>query len=349
MTYAYFLDYSTFEIKDVQEIQDFNLSVDEETNSKTTFSLVKPANAHNRDFVFIKDEGRLLYQGIIDEPSNDGGTRWDFTAKYITNLFDRKIILDNQELIKTTGIEDFIAYTIEHEFTNSSDTLLNLTYIDVEVKTHTPKNYTPNTDSGIYNFHTFINNMTQKFNIIYKFDISNEDYEGNRLKMTIESIEDNDESLIDCNVPDIINYEETYKVNVTAKVVVLCSDNTTYTLYLLNDRTTTEDATDPNRALGDIEVVYEYEPENARQTALNFFKGNGYEHLIQFMINKNCQLFDVSDWVIGQKIKIKNKAGDVIDSYISAYTIQKNSDFIQFKTGNMRIDFIDKIKQERSE
>lgn len=249
MTYAYFLDYNTFEIIDVQEVQDFVLSVDEETNSKTTFSLVKQVNAHNRDFVFIKDEGKLLYQGIIDEPSNDGGTKWDFTAKYITNLFDRKIILSNKELIKTTGIEDFIEYTIKHEFTESDDTLLNLDYIDIEVLTHTPKNYTPTTDNNIYNFHTFINNMTQKFNIVYSFDIINDNYSGNRLKITIQSIEDNDESLIDCNVPDILDYEETYKVSVTAKVIVLCEDGSTYTLYLLNNRTTTEDKNDPNRAV----------------------------------------------------------------------------------------------------
>lgn len=347
MTYCYFLDYHTFEIKDVKEIQDYETTIDEETNGKTTFSLVEKANADDKDYVFIKENGKFIYQGIIEAPSNEGGTKWTFTAKYITNLFDRKIILTNKDLIKTTGIEDFIKYTIENEFTKSVDTLLNLTYIDVEVLTHTPKQYTPETESGIYNFHTFINNMTQKYNIVYDFEIVNTN-EGNRLKITIQSIEDEEEILIDCNVSDISNYEETYSVKVYGKVSVLCGDGSIYTLYLKNDRTTTTDMNDPDRAVGDIVALYSEESSEARQTALDQFKGNSYDHLIQFTLNQSSTLFEIDKMIIGRKVKIKNKDGDIIDSYISALTLKKGSPFVQFKSGNIRIDFIEKLKQERS-
>ena len=348
MVNAYFLSSETFEIKDFVEIQDYEINIDEETNAKSDFAILQKPNAKDGDFIFVKEDEKMIYQGIIDSPTNNGGVKWEFTAKYITNLFDRKILVQNASLIASDGIEDFIAYTIENEFTNSTDTLLNLDYLDVEIETHTKKQFSISAENGIYNFHTFINNMTQKYNIVYEFDISNEDYEGNRLKMTIKSIEDVTEDLIDCNFSDITDYDETYQTKVLAKVSVKSSDDSVYTLYLLNDRTTTTDASNPNRAIGDIDFLYEENSEDARQTALNAFKSNSYEHLIQFRVNSNSQIFDVKNWVIGKKVKIKNKTNEVIDSYISAISKKIDNPFWEFKTGNIRIDFIDKLKQERS-
>jgi len=69
--------------------------------------------------------------------------------------------------------------------------------------------------------------------------------------------------LIDTNVSDITEYTEIFETNVTAKVTVLCGDNSEHTWYLLNDRTTTDDEDDENRAVGDIEVIYEEETANA--------------------------------------------------------------------------------------
>ncbi len=341
---GYFLDKNTFEIKDVLQIKDYQINLDEETNAKTSISIVRKPNAKDKDIVVIKEKEKTVFMGIIEAPTNeDGVSFYEISAKYITNLFDRKVILKHNEIIKEQGIEDFIAYTIKKEFLESDDVLLNIDYIDIEILTHTPKNFSVSTENGIYNFHTFINNCTQNYSIVYDFSFNN-----GRVKMTIENIENKEEQLIDSNVSDIFNYVETYKTNIVAKVTVLCPENVEYEYFLLNDRSTTTDKNAENRAVGDIEVIYEQEPENARQSALNKFRSNSYSHLIQFDINKNSNLYDVSSWKIGTLVKIKNKDKEIIDTYISAITINKDSSIYTIKTGSIRINFIDKLKQEKN-
>lgn len=339
---AYFLNKNNFEIEDVVQIKDYQINLDEETNAKTSITIIKKPNASDKDIVFIKEKENIIFMGIIEAPISDDETTYKINAKYITNLFDRKIILKNSNLIKEKGIEDFIAYTIENEFLNSEDSLLNINYIDIEVITHTPKKFSVNTDNGIYNFHTFINNCTQNYNIIYTFSV-----ELGRLKIKIENIEDQDIEIIDTNVSDISGYSETFKTNVIAKVTVLCSNGTKHDFFLLNDRTTTTDINAENRAVGDIEVVFEEEEENAKEKALNTFRSNSYSHLIQFNINKNSSLYDVLNWKIGKLIEIKNKTGDIINTYISSITINKDNPIYTIKTGNIRINFLDKLKQEK--
>ena len=171
--------------------------------------------------------------------------------------------------------------------------------------------------------------------------------ENKRLKIRIENIENNEVEIIDANTTDITNYIETFATNVVAKVTVLCSNQTTHDYFLLNDRTTTEDKNAENRAVGDIETIFEEEEENVRQSALNVFRSNSYSHLIQFDVNKNSKLYDVGNWKMGTLVKIKNKKGEIIDTYISAITKNKDNPMYTIKTGNIRINYLDKVKQEK--
>ena len=152
---------------------------------------------------------------------------YQISAKYITNLFDREIVLKNEDMLKDQGIEDFIAYTINNEFVNSDDTLLNIDYLDIEILTHTPKNFAVKTQNGLYNFHTFINNCTQNYNIVYSFS-----FQDGRLKMQIKNIKDNEEIFIDTNVSDIANYKEVFKIDVISKVKVICDNNQSFEYFL---------------------------------------------------------------------------------------------------------------------
>lgn len=348
MDIAYFLDKNTFEIVDVLQLEDFQINLDEETNAKTSMTVIKKPNAKDKDIVFIKNGEETKYMGIIEAPTNNDSIdsetcAYNINAKYITNLFNRKIILENENIISEQGIEDFISYTITNEFLNSEDVLLNIDYIDIEVKTHTKKKFSIDNENGIYNFHTFINNCTQNYNIVYTFTIVNK-----RMKITIENIENEDVEFIDTNVSDILNYKETFKTNVIAKVTVLCPEGVKYDYFLLNDRTITTDKNAENRAIGDIEVIYEQEQENAKQSALNKFKSNSYSHLIQFDISEDSTLYNVKNWKIGTLIKIKNKTNEIIDTYISAITINKDNPVYTIKTGKIRINFLDKLKQDKN-
>lgn len=340
-TLVYILDKEDLEIKDVLEFENYSYIIDEETNKNTIFEVMKKINAKNEDIVFLQKDGNIDYIGIIKEIENENGElKRNITLEYISNIFDRKIILKNQELISSKGIEDFIAKEIYDEFTNSDDTLLNIKWLDVEVKTHTKITKSVDNDNGIYNFHTFITNCSQNYNIIFDFA-----YVNKRIKLTIYKQEAETE-LIDTTISDISNYVEKFETNIIAKVVVK-TDTDVQKWYLLSDRTTTQNKDDTNRAEGKIETVYTEKSEDARQTALDTFKSNTYNHYISFDINRNSQLFNVSNLKIGTPLNVRTSNNIILNTYISAIEDSGNN-FISITCGNMRIKFIDKLLKERN-
>lgn len=340
-TLVYFLDRVDLEIKDVIEFENYEYTIDEETNKNTIFNVMKKVNVKNDDIAILIRNGNIDYMGIVKEAGNENGElRRKITLKYISNIFDRKIILANEQLISQTGIEDFIAKEIYDNFTNSSDTLLNKKWLDVEVKTHTKITKSVETDNGIYNFHTFITNCSQNYNIILDFA-----YVNKRIKLTIYK-QETETLLIDTTVQDISNYIEKSETNITAKVVVK-TDTDVQEWYLLNDRTITQDKSNVNRAYGDVEVVYTAKSEDAKQIALDKFKGNTYSHYVTFDINRNSELFEVGKLKVGTPISIRTDNNVILDTYISAI-VDKGNSFINITCGNMRDGLIDKLLKERN-
>lgn len=340
-TLVYFLDKTDLEIKDVIEFENYEYVIDEETNKNTIFEVMKKINANNDDIVVLQRNENIDYIGIIKDIENeDGEIKRKITLEYISNIFDRNIILENESLISSTGIEDFIAKEIYDNFTNSDDTLLNINWLDVEVKTHTKITKSVDNNNGIYNFHTFVTNCSQNYNIILDFS-----YVNKRIKLTIYK-QESETQLIDTTVPDISNYTEKFETSVIAKVIVK-TDTDVQKWYLLSDRTTTQDKDNTDRASGEVETVYTSKSEDAKQTALDKFKSNTYNHYISFDINRNSKLFDVSKLKIGTPINVRTNNNVILNTYISAITDKGNS-FINITCGNMRINFIDKLLKERN-
>lgn len=333
--FMWIFDYKDFSVKDIVEIADYEINIDEETNANTILKVLKKTTAKAKDIIAIKKNNEVVYWGTIENIQNeDGKNLYEYTVKYITNLFNQTIKLENENLIKTTGIEDFIEKAIKDNFISSSDTFINKTYLQIEVKTHTPKQTSvTNVQEGIYNLHTWMTNCTQSYDVVYGFNVVDK-----KLVITIE-VKSIEKELIDVKAQAISNYTEVFETNVVSKVVVLTSTNT-YTLYLLNDRTTTTDGTNPNRAEGKAETVYTEKYEDAPQKALDTMKANSYNHNITF--NYYNRLIRV-----GTPIAIKTKESLIFDTYISAIKITPKK-FIEYICGNIRIEFISKLLKERN-
>lgn len=339
--FMWIFDYYDFSVKDIVEIADYDINIDEETNANSTINVLKKTTAKARDVVVVKKNNEVIYWGVIDEIQNEDGKQlFQYITKYITNLYDRNIQLKNENLIKTTGVEDFISQTITNEYISNQDTFINLPWLELNILTHTPKQTSvTNVENGIYNLHTWITNCTQNYNIVYSFSIVNK-----KLVMTIENKTFSKE-IVDTLAQSISNYTEVFETDVVSKVVVLYSkvngsENAgKYILYLLNDRTTTTDMTNPNRANGKIETIYTENYEDANQEALNVMKGNSYNHNITF------NLYD-KYIKVGTPIAIKTKESIIYDTYISAIKITQHK-FYQYICGNIRIKFIDKLLKER--
>lgn len=339
--FMWIFSYEDFSVKDIVELSDYEINIDEETNANSTIKIIKKTTAKARDIIAVKKNNEVIYWGIIDEIQNESGEKaYTFITKYITNLFDRKIELEGQGDIKVYGIEDFILRAIRNNFTLSSDTFINLSWLEVNALSHTPKQTSvTNVENGIYNLHTWLTNCTQNYNVVYSFSIVNK-----KIVMDIKVITYNKE-IIDALAQAVSNYTEVYETDVVSKVTVLYNKENDvespgrYTLYLLNDRTTTTNMDDPDRADGKIETIYTENYEDANQEALNVMKANSYNHNITFdLLDKYIK--------VGTPIAIKTKDSIVFDSYISAITITPKR-FYQYVCGNIRIKFIDKLLKER--
>lgn len=340
--FMWIFDYFTFKVKDIVELSNYEINIDEETNANTILNVLKKTTSKARDIVAIKKNNEVIYWGTINNIQNtDGQSLYEYTIKYLTNLFDQDIILENEDLIKTTGVEDFIANAINKNFIQNEDTFVNKTYMQIVAKTHTKKQTSvTNVENGIYNLHTWMTNCTQNYDIVYSFSIVNK-----KLVITIESKEINKE-LIDVKAQPIANYNEVFETDVVSKVVVLynkvadAEQKGQYTLYLLNDRTTTTDKNNVNRADGRTVTVYTENYEDAEQMALDQMKQNSYNHNITFnYYNRFIR--------IGTPIAIKTKESLIFDTYISAVKITQNK-FYEYTCGNIRVKFIDKLLKERS-
>lgn len=334
-TFMWVFDGYNFNVKGITELSDYEISIDEETNKNTIVNILKNIKAKSNDIVAIKKDNTVIYWGSIQEINNeDGEMLYKYTLKYITNMFDQKVILKNEDIIKTSGVEDFIAKTIKENFISNTDTFLNKTYLKIVVKTHTKVQTTvDNVQDGIYNLYTWMTNCTQKYNIVYDFSI-----ESKMLVLTIENKEMKKE-LIDTTAQAISNYSEVFKTSIVSKVTVLTKSEGEYNLYLLSDRTTTTDSKNKNRAQGKVETVYTEKMEDAKQKALDTMKSNSYNHNITFKMSGKYMK-------VGTPIAIKTKNSIVLDTYISAVKINQ-SKFIEYTCGNIRIKFIDKILKER--
>lgn len=339
--FMWIFSYEDFSVKDIVELSDYEINIDEETNANSTIKIIKKTTAKARDIIAVKKNNEVIYWGIIDEIQNESGEKaYTFITKYITNLFDRNIELEGQEDIRVYGIEDFILQAIRNNFTLSSDAFINLNWLEVNILSHTPKQTSvTNVENGIYNLHTWLTNCTQNYNVVYSFSIVNK-----KLVMDIKVITYNKE-IIDALAQAVSNYTEVYETDVVSKVTVLYNKENDvespgrYTLYLLNDRTTTTNMDDPDRADGKIETIYTENYEDANQEALNVMKANSYNHNITFdLLDKYIK--------VGTPIAIKTKDSIVFDSYISAITITPKR-FYQYVCGNIRIKFIDKLLKER--
>ncbi len=331
--FLWVFDFRDFTIKDIIEISDYELNIDEETNETSKFTFLRKGNVSARDIVAVKKNNIIVYWGIVSEVQNDSGKeRYTVILKYITNMFNQNVELKNENVIREIGIEEFIKRTIVDNFIQNSDSFVNLDYLRVVVKTNTIKNCSvSNVQNRIYNLHTWLTNCSQLYNVSYDFKIE----EGN-LVMTIEtnSIE---RVLIDVKAHSISDYKEVFETNIVSKVVVL-TDTNPYYLYLLDDRTTTTDGTNPNRALGRTETIYTENYEEAPQKALDTIKGNSYNHNITFKYNKFLKL--------GTPISIKTEKSLIYDTYISSVKILPKSMY-EYQCGNIRIKFIEKLLKER--
>lgn len=339
----YILSKQDLRILSICKIIDYEINLDEETNAKSIFSIIKTEGLQEGNYVVVNGLYRqflfVIPAGGVETEKNSN--RVTLNVVDISNIFDRKIIEKQIEQMEENSIEQFIANNISENFVNSNDTPLNMGYIDVYWHTNTKAIVETNSENGLYNFREFLVNSRKNKNIYTGFK-----FENGRLRIDIENNQDTEE-MIDTTLPEVAEYNKIYEEEVIAKVQVYVRENDSeYNLYLKTDRTTTTNKNDPNRARGKIEVISVDKLDKAAEEANNIMKNNNYKHLVEFKISKDSKLMEVEKLYIGRPVIIKTKE-DIYNSYISAIKVT-DENYIYFKSGSLRNTLLDKLKVNKN-
>ena len=183
----YILSKQDLSILSICKLADYQINLDEETNAKSTFTLMKTNGLKKGNYMTLNGLYRQFIFVIDDVQTEKGSNVVTVTALDISNIFDRKVIEKNIDTMKSKSIEEFLANTISENFVNSDDTVLNVNYIEIYWHTNTQGNVATNAENGLYNFHTFLINCRQYKNIYTDFKLENlgnpQTVEGKRINV----------------------------------------------------------------------------------------------------------------------------------------------------------------------
>lgn len=340
---GYFIAKKDFKITNCAEINSYLVAQNLDLGGKSKVIIADSPNASKGDFVILKDGKENIFKGIVDIIDNyQGEKKHTVHCMEIERIFDQKIFLSDVEIIKESGIEDFVAHTIKKYFSHTGDAFVDMPYMSCEALTHTKVSSKPDADDGVYNFKTYLGNIKEQYGIFLDFE-----FEKTKLKISIHK-KTQIPLQIDTMITDIDKCKETYEVKALTKLNVLWKnllENTEEVrkFYLHTNRTISE--VDADRVDGTTSSLYvEFETEDEMlQAVYNEFKSNSYSHLIEADIYANSKLYPKNELYVGHEVKIKTLAG-VKDSIISGISYTNTSNAISVKFGNLKVSLTDKIK-----
>lgn len=350
---AYVLDAGTLTVKDLLEFETFEFQLDTEFANKSKIVVPTKPNIEHDDFVICKCAGATIFIGICENwASESDNSAYTITLRQKENLFDRFIFINNEALIRTTGIEDFVAKAIEDNWISSGDAMLDRSYMTVTPLTHTlisaKVSTTVTLTDGAFNLKTYLGNILEFYKIYIDFDFSQDG------TLALSVYQDTHTGIgIDALLTDISNYNETYSVDALTKLNVQWNQmdgediigTYSYTFYLLANRNITTDGTNPNRAAGRTKsMVIEAESyDEMYQKVVDEFSKNNYTHKINFNLFMDSNLYDYRDLYIGRNTEIKTKSG-VRSSLVTAQSVTSNSRFAKITFGKLKVTLIEKIR-----
>lgn len=341
---CYFISKKDYSIINCIEVESFSCVHDIDCGGKSKIIVAGNPGAADEDFVILKDGKKTKFNGIIENiDHSDGELKYSVSCMEIEQIFNRKILLSNVEIIRQTGIEDFIANTIKTYFSESGDVFSDMSYISCKALTHTKIAAKPATDKGIYNLKTYIGNAKQNYGIFLDFE-----FEKDRLNISIYKKEQA-AMQIDTTITDVVSCIETYKVNVLSKLNVLWHNTLTQEesmryFYLHSDRSTSE--INKDRIDGTISTIYiEAETEEEMiQAAKNEFKSNSYSHSIEADIIATSGIYPFEEFYAGHEVMIKTAAAGIQKSIISEVSFDDAEDVFSVKFGILKVKLTDKLK-----
>lgn len=352
---AYVLSSEDLSIRDILEFESYTFSEDTDYSSKSSVKTAAEPNISEDDFIICKSGSDTAFIGICEKITHESESS-GYTVSMLQkeNLFSRFIFPDGEEIIQTTGIEDFIEHAIDAGWRSSGDPATDKTYLEIKILSHT-KVYAKagsiaELTDGAFNLKTFLGNSQERYGIYTDFEFSNN-------KLTISIGKDTAAALtIDTKVTDISEYKEDYSVDALAKLKVRWirpaseeggeSSVSDISFYLLTDRSVSTDKDSPERAKGAIRSM-EIEAESyeeMRQKVSDTFSSNSYQHKVSAQIRTDSKLYDYTELYPGRSCTLRTGSG-VKTTLVTGREISDSLRTASITFGKLKVSLIEKLRR----
>lgn len=355
-------------LKGICETDSYSVSIDTSYSDKTSIDVVGTPNVSKGDFVFALEyapidvltmnnddvltmnNGNILttdslqgssLSGIVESASEKDG-RYTITFKNMTNILNRKIFTDNLNLLRTNGIEDWIADVINNQFKNDLDRRFAFDYLTINVESHTYYFGNVENSDGVGDFVKILSSFlsSDTIRLVWSF---------NRNGLNLNIVKGKDKLIANLNHPYIINSEENITSSILSRLNVRRFKEPyeyDYTYVLLEGGNIVQDETEQPRVLGETSSIYvkENDDDKFKEKIRSEFAKNTYTHKITFsFIDGN--VFEKDDFYVGRKIDIISKDGSLIPSEVSRVKYSSSSNIIEVECGSLDILLTDKIRR----
>jgi len=269
---------------------------------------------------FVMFDG-MNFVGLITEVDIDGG-QTELSVEQAVKLFSREIFYTAATY---TYLEDHLKDLIDTNYTNCTDEVYRLPFLEVNALTQTNRNCKPDLEDNVFTIKSYIGKLRRLQDIVC-------DWSFNRTTLTVDIYKKTFQSHnIDMSNPRYKITEQTLSSLSVGKITVYCEENGNYyTRYLKTDGTITPTYSTTDRVEGEWKTLTINEYADLDDSVADEFAQNFYSHKVSFITDKEFGLYDRLNLRID---------GKIFNSYVSGLIYTDKSDYHTVECGELQTQY----------
>lgn len=275
---------------------------------------------------FVMFDG-MPFVGLITEVSIDGG-QTDLSVEQAVKLFNREMFYTTSSY---TYLENHLKDLIDTNYTNCTDEIYEVPFLNVNALTQTNRNCKPDLDDGVFTIKSYISKLRRLQDIVCDWSFDRTTLTMDIYKKTFATHN------IDLSNPRYKITEQTLSNLTIGKLTVFCEDNGNYyTRYLKTDGTITPTYSTTDRVDGEWQTLTIREYADLDDEVADTFAQNYYSHKVTFQTDKDFGLYDRLNLRID---------GKIFNSYVSGLIYRKGSNIHTVECGELQTQypFLDRL------
>lgn len=182
------------------EIEEPDIYLDALVQTESTVVCPGKAECSRGDYIQVKIDGKVYYQGIVADSQFDG-SKTEITIQQMSALFNTEVFAD-VTLLSSQTIEQWLSNLITATFAGS-DTYQNLQGLNVEVQSATSGSHAAS-NSGAYNLYDLITSFFKVYGVITQISF---DPAADTVNVVLKAVDEADVWKLNLGVSDVSSYD----------------------------------------------------------------------------------------------------------------------------------------------